>query len=194
MWALMKKTIRIAIAVSLICMPMKAIGEALTFPQSEAEFVDALSIKKTAEPNIKIRGLTHSYFPPAGGVITALQPPPKVGARVTFDHDSFTIKPESCAVLDNFGNALNGGLSDAVIIVAGHTDSAGADTYNLSLSIHRAQAVVNYLVYRHHIDINRLIVKGYGEAFPISGNDTEEGKAANRRVEFIRVTHTETKP
>ena len=188
----MNKISIIVISVIFICtLPFGVTGEELQFPQSEEEFVEALSIEKTADHGIKTRGLTRSLYPRGVGGITPPEAPPKVGALVNFDHDSFRIKPESYALLDNFGNALNGGLSEAVIIVAGHTDSDGTDAYNHMLSIRRAQSVVDYLLYRHRIDAQRLVVKGYGEAFPISDNYTAKGKAKNRRVEFIRATKIE---
>jgi OOP family OmpA-OmpF porin len=120
------------------------------------------------------------------GGITAQETPPKVGALINFDHDSTRIKPESYDVLDNLGKALNGGLTDAVILVAGHTDSDGTDEYNYKLSVRRAQSVADFLIYRHRIDEQRLIIQGYGEASPISDNLTLKGKALNRRVEFVR--------
>ena len=105
---------------------------------------------------------------------------------INFDYDSDIIKPESYDLLDSFGSALKGGLSDAVIIVAGHTDSSGTDEYNNMLSVRRAKAVAEYLIDRHSISEARLVVQGYGEATPIADNQTPKGRSLNRRVEFIR--------
>lgn len=69
------------------------------------------------------------------------------------------------------------------IEISGHTDSRGQDNYNLNLSQGRSQSVVDYLISKG-IDINRLTAHGYGESKPIDTNDTEEGMANNRRVEF----------
>lgn len=66
----------------------------------------------------------------------------------------------------------------------GHTDNVGDDASNLSLSKSRAQAVVDYLVNKG-IDKSRLVSKGFGETTPIATNDTDDGKAINRRVEFL---------
>lgn len=73
-----------------------------------------------------------------------------------------------------------------IIEIGGHTDSQGSDAANLSLSGKRAQAVVDYLVLAG-IDQSRLRAKGYGETQPIADNATREGRAANRRTEFIIV-------
>jgi len=69
------------------------------------------------------------------------------------------------------------------VSIEGHTDSDGADKYNLKLSDGRAKAVSDYLV-EHGIDKGRLTAKGFGETKPLVPNDTDEGKATNRRVEF----------
>jgi OOP family OmpA-OmpF porin len=69
------------------------------------------------------------------------------------------------------------------IEVQGHTDSDGADAYNLDLSNRRAQAVVGYFAQKG-IEANRLSAKGYGESKPVADNKTREGKAQNRRVEL----------
>ena len=69
------------------------------------------------------------------------------------------------------------------IEISGHTDSKGSDTYNETLSQGRSQSVVDYLA-SQGIDGARLTARGYGEAKPIDSNDTEEGRANNRRVEF----------
>jgi outer membrane protein OmpA-like peptidoglycan-associated protein len=70
--------------------------------------------------------------------------------------------------------------------VGGHTDSDGADDYNLKLSQQRADAVKDQLI-KMGIEAARLSAKGYGETKPISDNTTFEGKANNRRVEFVKM-------
>lgn len=77
-------------------------------------------------------------------------------------------------------------------VVEGHTDSRGSDGYNQNLSERRAQAVVQALV-NSGIDRNRLAARGYGESRPIASNDTEAGRAKNRRVTVV-VSGTTTKP
>jgi len=113
----------------------------------------------------------------------------KVGMSITlkgiyFDFNKATIKPESKPALDDAAKILKDNPSIKVEI-QGHTDSIGSDAYNLSLSDKRAWAVVNYLVQNYGIDINRLTAKGYGESRPIADNGTEDGRALNRRVEFV---------
>ncbi|HEX7037108.1 MAG TPA: OmpA family protein [Pseudomonadales bacterium] len=77
-------------------------------------------------------------------------------------------------------------------VVEGHTDSVGDETYNQQLSERRARAVVEALV-NSGIDRDRLTARGYGESRPIASNDTEEGRAQNRRVTVV-VSGTTTKP
>jgi OOP family OmpA-OmpF porin len=72
------------------------------------------------------------------------------------------------------------------LIIAGHTDAQGSAQYNLQLSQRRAQSVKDYLV-RRGIAARRLIARGYGETYPMAANDTTDGRALNRRSEFIRV-------
>jgi len=67
--------------------------------------------------------------------------------------------------------------------LGGHTDNVGSDESNLILSEKRASAVVNYLV-SNGITAERLSAKGYGESKPLDSNDTEKGRAKNRRTEF----------
>ena len=113
----------------------------------------------------------------------------KVGMSITlrgiyFDFDKSTIKPESRPALDDAAKILKDNPTVNVEI-QGHTDSKGSDEYNLSLSDRRAWAVVNYLVQNLGIDKARLTAKGYGEAMPVATNDTDSGRALNRRVEFF---------
>ncbi len=71
--------------------------------------------------------------------------------------------------------------------VEGHTDSDGGADYNQTLSVQRAQAVVNDLVTRYRIARARLVAAGYGLTRPVASNATEAGKALNRRVELVRL-------
>ncbi|ELR68892.1 OmpA/MotB [Fulvivirga imtechensis AK7] len=102
--------------------------------------------------------------------------------NIFFDFDKTTLKPESYVELDKVVEFLQNN-STVEIEIAGHTDSKGSDDYNLNLSQGRAQAVVDYLI-SQGIDDYRLIARGYGETVPLETNETDEGRAVNRRVEF----------
>lgn len=113
--------------------------------------------------------------------------PVEVGLTVRLDHiyfdfDKTTLKKESYAELARVIDFLNRNPT-VEIEIAGHTDSRGSDEYNLRLSQGRTQAVVDYLV-SQGISPGRLQAVGYGESRPVDTNDTEEGRAKNRRVEF----------
>ena len=103
---------------------------------------------------------------------------------IRFDVNKATIRPESMGVI----NSIYGLLKDHPEInlsVEGHTDSDGDDASNQSLSERRAQAVVDQLV-SMGISVDRLTGKGFGESRPLGPNTTSEGKANNRRVEFVK--------
>ena len=113
--------------------------------------------------------------------------PIEIGATVRlenifFDFDKTTLKSESFVELDKVVEFLINNPS-VEIEIAGHTDSKGSDDYNLNLSQGRAEAVVSYLI-DNGIDDFRLIAQGYGETRPLETNNTDEGRAVNRRVEF----------
>lgn len=72
---------------------------------------------------------------------------------------------------------------NAYVMLVGYTDSIGSEEYNLDLSLRRANSAANYLTSNHNIDRDRIVVNYYGEANPIASNDTDEGRAQNRRVE-----------
>jgi OOP family OmpA-OmpF porin len=67
--------------------------------------------------------------------------------------------------------------------IQAHTDSSGAESYNMDLSQRRAESVIRVLRERYGIAADRLVARGYGETQPIASNDTKEGRARNRRVE-----------
>jgi outer membrane protein OmpA-like peptidoglycan-associated protein len=79
--------------------------------------------------------------------------------------------------------ALLKGNPEKKIEIGGHTDNVGSDEANLTLSNNRAQSVVDYLI-KKGIATTRLTAKGYGETLPIATNDTDAGRAKNRRTEF----------
>lgn len=85
--------------------------------------------------------------------------------------------------LDKLATALKN-YPNTNIEIQGHTDSRGTDDYNMGLSLRRANSVRDYLV-SQGIDGSRMTVKGYGESAPAYSNDTPEGMAQNRRVEFL---------
>jgi len=104
---------------------------------------------------------------------------------ILFDVNSDKIKPESYGVLKDIANVLTENSSVKVKIV-GHTDSDGKDADNLSLSKRRAESVRTSLVKDFGIDNGRLDTDGKGASQPVDTNNTAEGKANNRRVEFIK--------
>jgi outer membrane protein OmpA-like peptidoglycan-associated protein len=103
---------------------------------------------------------------------------------ITFDVAKSTIKPESMGTINSIYKLMTDN-PDLKLEVGGHCDSDGEDAYNLKLSQDRADAVRNQLI-TMGIDASRLTAKGYGETKPIAPNTTFEGKAKNRRVEFVK--------
>lgn len=99
-----------------------------------------------------------------------------------FDTNKTTIKNTSTASLEELYNALKNN-PDIHILIIGHTDNVGTDTYNQQLSEGRAKAVRNEMI-RRGIKPDRIQWKGMGEKMPITTNTTEEGRATNRRVEI----------
>ena len=104
---------------------------------------------------------------------------------IYFDFDKSDVKPESEPTLKEISKLLSENPSLNLYVV-GHTDNVGDYNYNMKLSQSRAEAVVNILVSKYKIDKNRITSAGVGPLSPIASNDTEEGKALNRRVELIK--------
>lgn len=102
--------------------------------------------------------------------------------NVNFAFDSANLTPSSGAMLDEAVKILKR-HSDLKVQIAGFTDSVGPDDYNQGLSQRRAQAVADYLI-AHGANASNITVKGYGESEPVASNDTEAGRALNRRVEL----------
>lgn len=107
----------------------------------------------------------------------------EIGEKIQFEYNKATIMEASFDLMNEITQVLKDNPHIKKVSIEGHTDSDGADAYNLKLSDGRAKAVADYLI-EHGIDKNRLTAKGFGETKPLVPNDTDEGKATNRRVEF----------
>ncbi len=104
------------------------------------------------------------------------------GSDILFDVDKYDLKSTTKRQLDDFAETLNK-YPDTDIVIEGHADATGADDYNLKLSRRRADAVAGYLKSRS-VKNARIDEKGYGESQPVADNDTESGRAKNRRVDI----------
>jgi len=101
---------------------------------------------------------------------------------ITFATGSANIQPQFRATLDQVSDVL-AQYENTYVDVYGHTDSVGSDADNQVLSERRAQSVAGYLS-THGVNSARIGTRGFGETQPVASNDTEEGRAANRRVEI----------
>ncbi len=109
-----------------------------------------------------------------------------VANGIRFDVNKATLKPESMGVINEIYKLMSK-HPEINFSVEGHTDSDGEVDFNQNLSEERAQTVMKQLI-AMGIGADRLTTKGFGESKPIDANDTQEGKANNRRVEFVKMT------
>jgi len=105
---------------------------------------------------------------------------------VYFDFDRSTLKPEAIAILDRAVMTLQMNPM-LTVTIEGHTDSVGTAEYNLSLGERRANAVRDYLINRG-VAMNRMRTVSYGEERPVASNDTDAGRAMNRRAHIVQMT------
>jgi len=104
---------------------------------------------------------------------------------IHFDFNSATVRPESGPVIHEIADALTH-HPEWKLTIEGHTDNVGGAAYNVDLSSRRAAAVKTILVNQYHIASTRLSTIGYGLSRPVATNDTDAGRALNRRVELVR--------
>ena len=109
--------------------------------------------------------------------------------KILFGFDQSSLNPNSYLALDKLVTVLNK-YNETNLNIYGHTDSKGTDSYNMNLSEKRANAVSDYLRSRGIMG-SRLKSYGYGETAPKCTNETEEGRACNRRVEFAIIANSE---
>jgi outer membrane protein OmpA-like peptidoglycan-associated protein len=150
----------------------KQLAEAALAARAEADARAAKALEELAAVKRDQRGL----------VLT-------LSGSVLFKSNSATLLPEAQNRLQQVAQALNESKG-APLVIEGHTDNQGSDTFNQSLSEKRAQAVKDYLV-RAGYDASLIQVSGMGEAQPVADNASPEGRANNRRVEIIVKQPTE---
>ncbi len=148
------------------------------------------SKKITAQRNAETETVQPAPPPPQQPAPVAQRPAPAPAEEkpdfnfrnIQFEFDSSVLKTESYAVLDRISREIRKDPS-ARFILNGHASIEGTADYNMSLSVDRANAVKLYLV-NAGIASDRLTAKGYGATQPTASNDTESGRALNRRVEI----------
>jgi OOP family OmpA-OmpF porin len=121
---------------------------------------------------------------PAGTVVNAVGCDESLAIvleGVFFEYKSFDLTANSQEILNKVASKLV--AANAQVLVAGHTDSVGGNAYNIKLSDKRAASVEDYLI-SQGVDSEMISSEGFGEAEPIASNETDEGRAQNRRVEM----------
>ena len=109
-------------------------------------------------------------------------------AGAHFASNSIQFSGEAKKDIDSFLSDVKGQSDDGgslVYVVAGHSDSAGSASYNYELSKRRADSIAAYLIAERNIDPTRVMAVGYGERMPVADNQSEVGRAKNRRVEIM---------
>ena len=144
-----------------------AVGRRMDKQEQELRQIEGVEVTRPSEGEINVR----------------------LTSDILFDFNSAALRPESRTTLSELGENFRQ-YPDNTIIVEGHTDSVGTDSYNQRLSEERAANVADYLIDRG-VSSSKVIVYGFGEARPKSSNDTAEGRQLNRRVEIhIRAPQT----
>ncbi|MEZ2338477.1 OmpA family protein [Mucilaginibacter sp. RCC_168] len=115
----------------------------------------------------------------------------KFDSGILFDTDKSDVKPAAQANLQKLATSLQNNPNTNILIV-GHTDNTGSDSYNMNLSVKRAESVKSYIV-ANNVSSSRLTTSGKGESEPIADNTTVEGRAQNRRVEIVIVANDQMK-
>ena len=103
---------------------------------------------------------------------------------LSFDSGASQIKPENFDLLTKVEKAIDV-FPRSELIINGHTDSQGSDNQNQKISQERAESVQQYIINVMRIPMYRLIASGYGETRPVSSNETEAGRARNRRIDVV---------
>ncbi|NIR34012.1 MAG: OmpA family protein [Desulfuromonadales bacterium] len=118
----------------------------------------------------------------AEGCTVELEEPESVSLDIRFQRGSAALEPNQAREMDK-ARELLAKYPNATIVVEGHTDSTGSESFNLELSRKRAESVRQHLIDNLNVDADRVKARGYGESRPIAPNSTPEGRLKNRRVQ-----------
>ena len=111
-----------------------------------------------------------------------------ISDQVAFDYKSTAIRPDFLPAIEHVADVL-AKCDNSQVLVVGHSDAVGSDSYNRELSLARADAVRDALAV-YGVNPARVRAEGRGDAEPRANNDSEAGRAANRRVEILITTTT----
>ncbi|MBV1903621.1 MAG: OmpA family protein [Marinosulfonomonas sp.] len=166
-------------------------------PDARAEIARILSEKLGETANFQIAVVYEEKLDPLANIPTPQECVAQINQvlsirQITFAPSSADIDHEARDSIDNIAEIMKSCV-DVAMEVGGHTDSQGREIMNQTLSQGRAEAVVNSLLARRILTSN-LTAIGYGEAQPIADNKTEEGREANRRIEFKLVQNETQQP
>jgi len=166
--------------------------------QCPAEFKEAKNLKdKAMEVYLACRtkdgiAMAKEATQKANALCPATPPPPKPAPKVIdrislilhFDFDKAVIKDKDKPELERGINFIKK-YPEAAVRLEGNTDGKGTEEYNQRLSERRAEAVKQYILKSHATKESKITAIGYGKSNPVASNDTEEGRAKNRRVEIL---------
>ena len=158
---------------------VEAQARALREANARAEDAEArvARLEAEAQARAKLEGLGTVKQDERGLVLT-------ITGSVLFASDEAELLPAAARQLDAVAEALADQPGDQEILVEGHADNKGPETYNQDLSLARAEAVRSYLG-RRGVDPSHIRAVGFGETSPVASNRTAEGRADNRRVEIV---------
>src|SRR4029079_3599171 len=148
-------------------------------PDNDKDGIPDVKDRCPNEPGVAPGGCPKKYT-----LVTVTENKIELQQTVFFEPNRAVIRRVSHPLLDEVGQALKDNPTLKVEI-QGHTDSQGREKTNLKLSQRRADSVRNYLIKKAGITSDRMTATGYGATVPIADNRTAEGRAQNRRVEFV---------
>jgi outer membrane protein OmpA-like peptidoglycan-associated protein len=162
---------------------ISAMQEAKTGLESELVKKQQLLLEKQRQEE-KLRRVESMFAPTEAKVIRESDNLRIRLAGLTFPSGRATIQPEYFSLLTKLQRAIRE-FPGAKIVIEGHTDNIGNDSYNLNLSAERARAVQQYLMANMGLPEERVQAVGYGEERPIANNQTDEGRMQNRRIDVV---------
>jgi OOP family OmpA-OmpF porin len=157
-------------------------------PPPEPVVIEKEVVKEVEVPVVVEKEVVKEVEVP-GDPIVVLKPGERIvlATDTLFDFDKSDLKSQGRATLRDLVKKIR---EQDHLVITGHTDSVGSELYNLKLSERRAASVMNFLI-ANGIEPKRLEMRARGESEPVASNDTEEGRAQNRRVEIEVVVGTE---